>query len=389
MNAAGVDGPLTYAAAGVSIAAGDDAVRRLAPHARSTFRPEVLTDIGSFGAVTALPAGMTDPVLVTANDGAGTKPLIAAALGRWDTIGVDVVAMCVDDIAPLGAAPLLFHDQITAGALDPAIAEQIVIGLAAGCRTAGCALVGGEIAEHPDSLAPGDYDIAGFVVGVAERDRLTPPLGPEPATLIGLASGGLRCNGYSLARRVLLGGPAADARPADAQSAHAQVPPSDVTVHSGGAATSHGSDQTSRLLEEPAWPGAASSLGDELLRPSVIYAPTVLALYERCCARGAAHITGGGLQANLARMLGAEADAVVHRGTWPVPPIFDRIAAQGPVAPAEMEQVFNLGVGMVVAVPPDQAAAAIDLAQAAGHEAWPVGHTSPGTGTAHVTDLDQ
>lgn len=369
--------PLTYAAAGVSIAMGDDAVRRLAPHARSTFRPEVLTDIGSFGAVTALPAGMADPVLVTANDGAGTKPLIAAALGRWDTIGIDVVAMCVDDIAPLGAAPLLFHDQITAGALDPAVAEQIVIGLAAGCRTAGCALVGGEIAEHPDSLAPGDYDIAGFVVGVAERDRLTPPLGPEPATLIGLASGGLRCNGYSLARRVLLGGPAADARPSD--SAEALSP--DTAVHA--------SEHARRLLDEPAWPGATASLGDELLRPSVIYAPTVLALYEQCGALGAAHITGGGLQANLARMLGAEADAVVRRGTWPVPPIFDRIATQGPVAPDEMERVFNLGLGMVIAVPPDQATAAIDLAQAAGPEAWQVGRTYPGVGAAHLIDPEQ
>ena len=355
--AAGESSPATYEAAGVSIAAGDDAVRRLAPHARSTFRPEVLTDIGSFGAVTALPAGMRDPVLVTANDGAGTKPLIAAALGRWDTIGIDVVAMCVDDIAPLGAAPLLFHDQITAGALDPAVAEQIVIGLAAGCRTAGCALVGGEIAEHPDSLVPGDYDIAGFVVGVAERHRLTPPLGPKPATLIGLASGGLRCNGYSLARRVLL---------AAETDEHAR-----------------------RLLEEPAWPGAAASLGDELLRPSVIYAPTVLALYEQCGARGAAHITGGGLQANLARMLGPEADAVVHRGTWPVPPIFDRIATQGLVAPDEMERVFNLGLGMVIAVPPDQATAAIDLAQAAGREAWQVGRTHPGTGSAHLIDPEQ
>ena len=354
-----LDGPLTYATAGVSIAAGDDAVRRLAPHARSTFRPEVLTDIGSFGAVTALPAGMAEPVLVTANDGAGTKPLIAAALGRWDTIGIDVVAMCVDDIAPLGAAPLLFHDQITTGALDPAIAEQIVIGLAAGCRTADCALVGGEIAEHPDSLAPGDYDIAGFVVGVAERSRLVPPLGPEPAALIGLASGGLRCNGYSLARRVLL----ADA--AAAPDGHIR-----------------------QLLEEPAWPGAAATLGEELLRPSVIYAPKVLALFEQCGARGAAHITGGGIQANLARMLGPEADAVVRRSAWPVPPIFDRIAAEGPVAPAEMEQVFNLGIGMVVAVPPDQATAAIDLAESAGHEAWRVGHTHPGTGTAHLVDPD-
>ena len=363
--------PVTYEAAGVSIATGDEAVRRLAPHARSTFRPEVLTDIGSFGAVTALPAGMRDPVLVTANDGAGTKPLIAAALGRWDTIGIDVVAMCVDDIAPLGAAPLLFHDQITAAALDPDVTEQIVIGLAAGCRAAGCALVGGELAEHPDSLAPGDYDIAGFVVGVAERDRLPQPLGPEPAALIGLASGGLRCNGYSLARRVLL----ADTPDASALAA----------ARSGCVEAADSREHTRQLLEEPAWPGADASLGQELLRPSLIYAPTVLALYEQCAARGAAHITGGGLEANLARMLAPRTDAVIHRGTWPVPPVFDRIAATGPVDLAEMERVFNLGVGMAVAVPPDQAQAAVDLAQAAGHDAWQIGHTQPGTGRAHLT----
>lgn len=344
--------PLTYEAAGVSIAAGDEAVRRLAPHARSTFGPEVLTDIGAFGAVTALPAGIADPVLVTANDGAGTKPLIAAALGRWDSIGIDVVAMCVDDIVTLGASPLLFHDQITAGRLDPEVIEQIVVGLAAGCRAAGCALVGGELAEHPDSLAPGDYDIAGFVVGVAERGRLHGKLAPEPAVLVGLASGGLRCNGYSLARRVLLG---AHTRPDTA------------------------------TLAAPAWPGAHTTLGTELLRPSLIYAPTVLALFAQCEALGAAHVTGGGLEANLARMLGPDVDAMVRRGSWPVPPIFDHIANSGPVVPAEMEQVFNLGVGMVVAVPPDCVDPALELAHGAGHEAWVIGETVPGRGVARLT----
>ena len=347
--------PLTYAAAGVSIAAGDTAVRRLAPHARSTFGPEVLTDIGAFAAVTALPAGVREPVLVTSNDGAGTKPLVAAALGRWDTIGIDVVAMCVDDIAPLGATPLLFHDQITAGRLDPDVVEQIVVGLAGGCRTAGCSLVGGELAEHPDSLAAGDYDIAGFVVGIAERDQLRKPLDPEPAVLVGLASGGLRCNGYSLARRVLLG---RDARPGAAQ------------------------------LCEPAWPGADCSMGDELLRPSIIYAPTVLALFERCGARGAAHITGGGLAANIARMLGPQTDATVRRGCWPVPEIFERIASEGPVEPDEMERVFNLGIGMVVAIPPDQVDAALDLIHRADHEAWVIGETLSGSGRTRLTASD-
>lgn len=345
----GDGGPLTYEAAGVSIDAGDEAVRRLAPHARSTYRPEVLSDIGAFGAVTALPEGFTDPVLVSANDGAGTKPLIAAALGRWDTIGIDVVAMCVDDIVTLGAHPLLFHDQITAGSLDPDVVEAIVSGLAAGCRAAGCALVGGELAEHPDALAPGDYDIAGFAVGVAERSRLRGPIAAGGASLVGLASGGLRCNGYSLARRVLLG-----------------------------------DTPDPRALDEPAWPGAPHSLGAELLRPSVIYAPAVLALFDDCGGLSAAHVTGGGLVANVTRMLGPDVDAQLRRGSWPVPEIFDRIADAGPVAPGEMERVFNLGIGMVVAVPPTEVAAAISTAQRAGHDAWVIGEILPGTGTAHL-----
>lgn len=348
---AGDSGPLTYEAAGVSIDAGDEAVRRLAPHARSTFRPEVLSDIGAFGAVTALPEGFTEPVLVSANDGAGTKPLIAAALGRWDTIGIDVVAMCVDDIVTLGAQPLLFHDQITAGRLDPDVVEAIVAGLAAGCRSAGCALVGGELAEHPDALAPGEVDIAGFAVGVAERARLRGAITTGEATLVGLASSGLRCNGYSLARRVLLAG-TSDPDP----------------------------------LASPAWPGADHSLGDEMLRPSVIYTPAVLALFDECGALGAAHITGGGLVANAARMLGPDVDALLRRGSWPVPRIFDRIADAGPVAPEEMERVFNLGIGMVVAVPPSEVDAAVATAHGAGHQAWVIGEIRPGTGTAHLVE---
>lgn len=345
---------MTYETAGVSIAASDEAIRRLAPHARSTFRPEVLSDIGAFGAVTTLPDGYTEPVLVTANDGAGTKPLIAAALGRWDTIGIDVVAMCVDDIVTLGAQPLLFHDQITAGRLEPEVVEAIVAGLAAGCRAAGCALVGGELAEHPDALAPGEFDIAGFVVGVAERSHLPSPLSSPPAVLLGLASNGLRCNGYSLARRVL-------------------VP----NLEEPG------------LLETPAWPQAGHTLGDELLRPSLIYAPAVLALFSECGARGAAHITGGGLAANVSRMLGTETDAVIRRDTWPMPAIFSHIASTGPVAPAEMERVFNLGIGMVVAVPPSHTDAAVAVAHEAGHDAWVIGEIGPGTGTAYLIDSDR
>ena len=227
-------------------------------------------------------------------------------------------------------------------------------GLAAGCRSAGCALVGGELAEHPDALAPGDYDIAGFAVGVTERARLRGPITTDAAALVGLASGGLRCNGYSLARRVLLTGTSDD-----------------------------------DPLGSPAWPGADHSLGDEMLRPSVIYTPAVLALFDECGAVGAAHITGGGLVANVARMLGPGVDALLWRDSWPVPRVFDRIAEAGPVAPEEMERVFNLGIGMVVAVPVSHAGSAVDAAHAAGHDAWVIGEIRPGTGAAHLVEAGQ
>ena len=381
--------PLTYAQAGVDVSAADAAVAALTPIARSTYRPEVLGDIGAFASVTAVPAGYDEPVLVTANDGAGTKPMIAAALRRFDTIGIDVVAMCVDDIATLGAEPLLFQDQITMGSVDATIVEQLVTGMAAGCRLAHCALTGGEIAEHPDEMAPDALDVCGFAVGVAERSQLPQPLTPaaaqsaartqsaahaQPANsdsplalLIGLASPGIRCNGLSLARRALLA---------------SQVP----------------ADQIKRL-NEPAWPGADQSLGDELLLPSVIYAPAVREMFQTCQALAAAHITGGGLAGNLARVLSPQVDAVIRRGTWPVPRIFDVIAQAGPVSPTEMAAVFNLGIGMLVAVPAGPAAAqaspgqtnpaaaqAIAVAQNYGHDAWVVGEVVAGTGQVHLVD---
>ncbi|MDG2113055.1 MAG: phosphoribosylformylglycinamidine cyclo-ligase, partial [Actinomycetota bacterium] len=324
------------------------AVRRLAPHVRSTFRPEVLSDIGGFGSVVALPSGYDEPVLVSGNDGAGTKTLVAAEVGRYDTIGIDVVAMCVDDIVTMAAEPLFFLDQVTVGSVDPDRIEQFVIGFAEGCRQAGCALTGGEIAEHPDAMGADDFDLAGFAVGVAERSQLPTAEAVRPGdALIGLASPGIRCNGYSLARKVLMDG---------------------------------------HDLDQPAWDGADSSLGDELLRPSMIYAPAVLAMFRELGAHAAAHITGGGLAANLARALGAGVDAELRRGSWRVPPIFDRLAAEGPVPPLEMERVFNMGVGMIVAVAPEHAEEAIELANSRGHDATIVGSISEGSGRAVVVD---
>ena len=187
---------ITYSGAGVDIDSADEAVRRLTPHVRSTFRPEVLSDIGGFGSVVAIPNGYQEPVLVSGNDGAGTKPLIAAALDQYDTIGIDVVAMCVDDIVTTGAEPLFFLDQITVGKVDPERIEQLVIGFAKGCRQAGCALTGGEIAEHPDIMDEDEFDLSGFAVGVAERAHIPSKSSVSKGdVLIGLASPGLRCNG--------------------------------------------------------------------------------------------------------------------------------------------------------------------------------------------------
>lgn len=339
---------ITYSESGVDIDKADEAVERLIPHARSTFRPEVLSDVGGFGSIVAIPEGYRDPVLVSGNDGAGTKTLIAKKLGKYDTIGVDVVAMCVDDIVTSGAEPLFFLDQLTVGKVDPEIIEQLVIGFAQGCITAGCALTGGEIAEHPDTMGEDDFDVSGFAVGVAERGDI-----PNKSSvvrgdvLVGLASTGLRCNGYSLARRVLMDG---------------------------------------RALDQPAWPGADTSLGDELLRPSIIYAPTVLSAFRKCEVHAAAHITGGGLVGNLKRVISDEVEIQLDVGRWRRPEIFDQIANEGPVSEEEMRNVFNLGIGMALAVPSGEANSVIDLANKHGHEAWVVGQVVEGNGQARWMD---
>ena len=339
---------ITYSESGVDIDKADEAVERLIPHARSTFRPEVLSDVGGFGSIVAIPEGYRDPVLVSGNDGAGTKTLIAKKLGKYDTIGVDVVAMCVDDIVTSGAEPLFFLDQLTVGKVDPEIIEQLVIGFAQGCITAGCALTGGEIAEHPDTMGEDDFDVSGFAVGIAERGDI-----PNKSSvvrgdvLVGLASTGLRCNGYSMARRVLMDG---------------------------------------RALDQPAWPGADTSLGDELLRPSIIYAPTVLSAFRKCEVHAAAHVTGGGLVGNLKRVIGDEVEIQLDVGSWRRPEIFDQIANEGPVSEEEMRNVFNLGIGMALAVPSGEANSVIDLANKHGHEAWVVGQVVEGNGQARWMD---
>jgi len=312
----------TYASAGVSIEAGEEAVRRLAPLARSTFGPFVEGDIGAFGSIVAVPAGYREPMLVSSTDGVGTKLFVAQATGRFDTIGIDLVAMCVDDVAVQGADPLFFLDYIALDRVDPNLVENLVAGMAAGCRQAGCALVGGEVAEHGEGAS---LELAGFAVGVAERTELIDGSAVRPGdALIGLPSPGLRSNGYSLARRVLL-------------------------------------ERAGRSLDAPAWDGAEHSLADELLSPSVVHAPAMAALRQVVPVHAFAHITGGGLPGNLPRVLPAGCAAALRLGSWPTPQIFAEIQRLGDVADDEMRRVFNLGVGMVTIVP----AAAVDAA----HEA--------------------
>jgi phosphoribosylformylglycinamidine cyclo-ligase len=311
------DPAASYQASGVNLEAADEAISRIAKIVASTFRPEVLGGIGGFGGSFALDlSDVASPVLVASTDGVGTKLVVAQATRRYTTIGIDLVAMCVDDLVCVGAEPLFLLDYIAAGHLDPDDIEEIVSGVAEGCRRAGCALLGGELAEHPGEMPVGKFDIAGFAVGIVDRDARLDPRRVRPGdALIGLLSPGLRSNGYSLARKVLL--------------------------------------ERARLsLDGPAWDGADSTLADEMLRPSVIYAPAVLRAVRACTrdVHAAAHITGGGIPGNLIRALPEGCAAVVDRATWTEPEIFGVIRRAGPVEESEMERVFNLGVGMVLVV---------------------------------------
>jgi phosphoribosylformylglycinamidine cyclo-ligase len=316
----------TYAAAGVDIAAGDAAVARMAAFVEG---------IGGFGAQFPLDLaglGLRSPVLVASTDGVGTKLEVARATGRYDTVGIDLVAMCVDDLVCVGARPLFMLDYVATGAVDPAQVATVVAGVAEGCRQAGCALIGGETAEHSGVMAPDDLDLAGFAVGVVEQGT---QLGPERVrpgdAVVGLPSPGLRSNGYSLARHVLL-------------------------------------ERAGLALDGPAWKGAAHSVADELLRPSVIYAPAVVAARAAAgeALHACAHVTGGGIVGNLPRALPEGLGAVLERSSWEEPRIFAEIARLGGVAGDEMDRVFNRGIGMVLMVDPAGVDAVLDALATAG-----------------------
>jgi len=338
---------LTYADAGVDVAAGEKAVELIKDHVRSTFRPGVLGDVGGFGGLFDIGRlGYRDPVLVSSTDGVGTKSVLVRELGRYNTIGIDCVAMSVDDIATHGAEPLFFLDYISVGQLVPEQVDDLVAGVARGCREAGCALLGGEMSEHPGEMEPGAFDLVGFAVGVVERGALLPARVAPGDLIVGLASPGLRCNGYALAREAV--------------------------------------QRAGRPLDQPPWPGAGHSLGAELLRPSVIYAPALLDLRRRVEVHAACHVTGGGIPGNLARVLPSGCDAHLARGTWDEPRIFSAIQAFGEIADDEMEHVFNLGLGMLVIVAPEHGHRAIDRLRAGGHPAWLVGEITDGEGRVFV-----
>lgn len=332
---------LTYADAGVNRERHYQLVERIAAHtARTLQRPGVLGNIGAFGGLFQLDlARYPDPVLVSGTDGVGTKLRLAFLSGRHETVGIDLVAMSVNDILCQGAEPLFFLDYIGTGQKDLAVLEQVVKGIADGCLQAGCALIGGETAELPGMYAPGEYDLAGFAVGVVNRDRILTGEKVAPGdVLVGLASSGLHSNGYSLARRVLL-----------------RV--------DGGAFE----------LEDRPPELNGQTVVEAMLAPTRIYVRTVLNLLERFEVHGIANITGGGLHENLPRMLPDGTAAVLLWDAWKVPPIFDLIQRLGPVEPAEMEATFNLGLGMVLAVPADEAEAVAAAARELGDEAWVVG----------------
>ena len=343
-------GGMTYAEAGVSIEAGDAVVERIAAAAARTHRREVLSGVGGFSGLFALDSDRyRAPVLVATTDGVGTKLEVARLVGRYDTVGIDLVAMLVDDLACVGAEPLFVLDYVAVGALDAARIEELVGGIAAGCALAGAALIGGETAEHGGVMKPDELDLAGFALGVVERDR---QLGSERVrdgdVLVGLASPGLRANGYSLARRVLITGPDS--------------------------------------LEQPAFDGESSSLGEELLAPSIIYAPTVVALVGELGlgVHAVAHVTGGGIVGNVARILTASLDASIDMEAFQTPEIFFEIQRRGRVSAHEMVRVFNCGLGMVVALDPSAVDAAITLARTNGVVATRVGSVRPGSGAVVV-----
>jgi len=333
--------PLTYREAGVDIDAGDDAVRRIMPLARATNRAEVIGGVGGFASLVGLPSKYREPVMVSSTDGVGSKLKVACLAGRHDTVGIDLVAMGVNDILVPGAEPLYFLDYISVGRLDPGQIEAIVSGVADGCRQAGCALVGGEMAEHPDSLPPGEYDLAGFAVGIAERGRLIDGSRIRPGdAVLGLASSGLHSNGFSLVRRIVF--------------------------------------ELMKLRVTDPLPGTGRLVADELLTPTRIYVRSIQTLLETVEVRGMAHVTGGGVTGNIPRVLPHGCRARLVRSSWSPPAVFETLRDAGQVEDAEMFRAFNMGIGYVVIVPAAEAEKAARTLRSAGEKVMRIGEIVAG-----------
>ncbi|MEN3791234.1 phosphoribosylformylglycinamidine cyclo-ligase [Fulvimarina sp. MAC3] len=338
---------LTYRDAGVDIDAGNELVQRIKPHVRSTRRAGADGEIGGFGGLFDLKAlGMSDPLLVAANDGVGTKLRVAIEANRHDTIGIDLVAMCVNDLVVQGAEPLFFLDYFATGKLDPAQGEAIVKGIAEGCRQAGCALIGGETAEMPGLYAGDDYDLAGFSVGAVERDRLLPSGDLEQGDIIlGLRSSGVHSNGYSLVRKIV--------------------------------------EQAGLSYGDPAPFDKDRSLSEALLEPTRIYVKPLLDVFEKSRAvKALAHITGGGFVENIPRVLPESLRADIDLGSVPVPPVFGWLAKQGGMPKHEMLRTFNCGIGMAIVVAEGEAAAVSAMLQSAGEEVVLLGRILQNKGEA-------
>ncbi len=344
---------MDYREAGVDVVAGRAFVNRIRESVASTRRPGVLGDLGGFGGCFEIPSGYQAPVLVSGTDGVGTKLKIAQALNRHDTIGIDLVAMCVNDVLTSGAEPLYFLDYLATGKLAPDQLADVVAGVAAGCRQAGCALLGGETAEMPGFYGPGEYDLAGFCVGIVEKAAMLD--GSQVAVgdvAIALPSSGVHSNGYSLVRKIMAEAPRSD-RPTPGYD-WAECPP-----ELGG-----------------------QSLGEALLTPTQIYVQPILqALRSGLPIHAMAHITGGGLPENLPRCLGPEQSLALTPDSWPIPPIFPWLAQAGAVPPAALYDTFNMGVGFVVLVPPGVVESAIATFADQGIAAYAIGEVIPGQGT--------
>jgi len=340
---------LSYRAAGVDIDAGNEVVERIKPLVKRTFRPEVMAGLGGFGALFELGGRYREPVLVSGTDGVGTKLKLAQILGRHDTIGIDLVGMCVNDVLVQGAEPLFFLDYFATGKLDVDTTVSVVGGIAKGCELAGCALIGGETAEMPDMYPPGEYDLAGFTVGAVEKSALVDGALIEAGdAIVGIASSGAHSNGYSLIRKI--------------------VARAGITPDNGGFDLDVG----------------GVKLADALLAPTTIYVKPILALLKQMTLRGMAHITGGGLRENIIRVVPEHLGIALDGSAWKWPPLFDWLQREGNVARDEMLRTFNCGIGYALIVRRDQAGHAIDALEGLGLPAWTIGTVEAARGDERV-----